>query len=143
MEISRRAVLTASVYNEKDILEAAEFPYIGRMQEFLKDRFGLSEEDVKLCGEILVDVQEGRQKLGQVLKQYEKNILAEADRERKNYLAYVKSIGLTPDFAVVDSQLYGTTQYYLGKLLGKRLKGYYFCVCKDKTNIMITVQGIL
>lgn len=134
MEISRRAVMNTSIYNEKDILEAAEFPYMGRMQEFLKDRFGLSEEDIKLCGESFVDVQKGRKKLRDVLKQYEWNILAEADRERKNYLAYIKSVGLTSDFAVVDSQLYGTTQYYLGKLLGKRLKGYYFCVCKDKTN---------
>ncbi|MDE6567435.1 MAG: hypothetical protein K2K70_06860 [Lachnospiraceae bacterium] len=134
MEISRRAVLITSIYDEKDILEVSDFPYIGSINDFLNDRFGVLKEDVSLSEEECIEINESKENLHRVLKQYKADILSEADRERKNYLDYVESIGLTSEFAVVDSQLYGTTQYYLGKLLGKKLKGYYFCVCKDKTN---------
>lgn len=37
-------------------------------------------------------------------------------------------------YAVVDSQFYGSTQYYLGKMLHKRLTGYYFCACLEEDN---------
>lgn len=134
MEISRRVVLATSIYDEKDILEVAGFPYIGSIKDFLYDRFGVSKEDEGVCEEDCAEINESMQNLQEVVKQYKADILSEADRERKNYLAYAKSIGLTSGFAVVDSQLYGTTQYYLGKLLDEKLKGYYFCVCKDKSN---------
>lgn len=134
MEISRRVVLATTIYDEQDILEVAGFPYVGSIRDFLYDRFGVSKEDEGLCEEDCAEINGSKQNLQEVVKQYKADILSEADRERKNYLAYVKAIGLTSDFAIVDSQLYGTTQYYLGKLLGEKLKGYYFCVCKDKTN---------
>lgn len=134
MEISRRAILATAIYDEKDILKIAEFPYTGSKKEFLNDRFGVLKEDAKLWGEDCTEINGSKQNLQEVLKQYKADILSEADRERKNYLAYIQSMGVTSDFAIVDSQLYGTTQYYLGRLLGEKLKGYYFCVCKDKTN---------
>ena len=35
---------------------------------------------------------------------------------------------------MVDSQFYGSTQYYLGKILHRRLTGYYFCACLEEDN---------
>lgn len=134
MEISRRVVLTASICDEEDMLKVAEFPYIGNMKNFLKDRFGIWKEDLKPCEQFVVETGGNKQQLQEILKQIKSDILLEADREKKNYLAYLDSIGLISGFAIVDSQLHGTTQYYLGKMLGEKLKGYYFCVCKDKTN---------
>lgn len=134
LETSRRAVLTASIWDREDIYEVAEFPYIGNVGDFLQDRFGVSVEDKDLWAKDFGYTNEDKRKLRDILEKYEKEILLEAGRERHNYLAYLDSVGLESDFAIIDSQLYGTTQFYLGKLLGKKLKGYYFCVCQDKTN---------
>lgn len=134
LETSRRAVLVASIQDKEDIYEVAEFPYIGHMSNFLQDRFGVSVEDKDLAVKDFGYTNENKQELLEILEKYEKEILLEASKERHNYLAYLDSIGLDSNFAIIDSQLYGTTQFYLGKLLGKKLKGYYFCVCQDKTN---------
>ncbi len=134
MEISRRAVLTASICNEEDMWKVAEFPYVGSVKNFLKDRFGIWKEDLEHCEKSAIEMVKNKQGSKAVLEQFKSDILLEAERERNNYLTYLDSIGLTSDFAIIDSQLHGTTQYYLGKMLGEKLKGYYFCVCKDKTN---------
>lgn len=117
LETSRRAVMTASIRNEPDIAGIADFPYKGGRKEFFHDRFGIdvpdAEKDVSF---------------------YAKEILEEAGRERRNYLRYLESLGIREDCAVVDSQLYGSTQFYLGKLMGRKLRGYYCCVCLDGSN---------
>lgn len=133
MEISRRVVLTASICDEEDIQRVADFPYVGSIKSFLKDRFGISAKQSKLR-ELSAEMSGNKRELQEILMEFKEEILSEAVREKRNYLKYMDSIGLTSDFAIVDSQLHGTTQYYLGKMLGKGLKGFYFCVCKDKTN---------
>ena len=70
----------------------------------------------------------------EVLECYFNSILEEAEQERKNYIKYLSELGLRTDFAIVDSLLYGTTQYYLGKILDRRIIGYYFCACLEETN---------
>lgn len=130
-ETSRRVVLTSSIQDDKDILEVASFPYKGNMADFMQDRFGVTVDDENLQN-MYSNEDEKRQRA--ILKKYEEDILREADRERHNYMTYLHSLGMQRDFAIVDSQLYGTTQYYLGKLLEKKLNGYYFCVCLDNTN---------
>lgn len=134
MEASRRAVLTASIKDRSDIYEVADFPYVGSIKDFLYDRFGVCIENKDQYETRNIDVRNNKKVIEDVLKQYEKEILEESSRERRNYITYLKSIGLNSDFTVIDSQLYGTTQYYLGKMLGKELDGYYFCVCLDGTN---------
>ena len=117
LETSRRAVMTASIRNEPDIAGIAGFPYKGGRKEFFHDRFGIDVPDAE-----------------QDVSFYTKEILAEAGRERRNYLRYLESLGIREDCAVVDSQLYGSTQFYLGKLMGRKLRGYYCCVCLDGSN---------
>jgi len=132
METSRRAVLTAAIRDKKDINEVAEFPYIGSVESFLYDRFGVSIENETLQQRAYADVD--KYELENILERYEKEILSEARREKNNYMKYLESLGLSSDFVIIDSQLYGTTQYYLGKMLDRRLSGYYFCACLDETN---------
>lgn len=132
METSRRVVLTAAIKDRKDINEVAEFPYKGSVESFLYDRFGVSIENETLQQRAYADVD--KYELENILERYEKEILSEARREKNNYMKYLESLGLSSDFVIIDSQLYGTTQYYLGKMLDRRLSGYYFCVCLDETN---------
>lgn len=135
LEISRRAVMVAAIQDLKDVYEVAEyFPYTGNLKDFLKDRFGVIIDDRRLEEIDYKYAKENKPILQEVLKKYEKEILSEASRERHNYLTYLEKMKISTDFAVIDSQLYGAAQYYLGKLLGKNLKGYYFCACLDKAN---------
>lgn len=131
LEISRRFVLAASVKDIQDIREVAQFPYVGSVVDFLKSRFGINvtnEELEKVEWAIQSEANE------QWLELYSDKILQEAEREKKNYMDYLETLGLDSDFAIVDSQLYGSTQYYLGKLLDRKLSGYYFCACLQQTN---------
>ena len=42
----------------------------------------------------------------------------------------------------MDSLLYGNTQYYLGKMLQKRIKGYYFAAFLDENNKCFRFQDM-
>ncbi len=130
LEISRRAVWNASIYEEEDIYKVADFPYIGNFKQFLEDRFGIFGEEDSVAS-ISID---SKAILKKELYSYKDKILKRSQEERKNYLNYFESCNINDDFAVVDSQFYGSTQYYLGKLLGKRLKGYYLCACTSSNN---------
>lgn len=134
MEISRRAVMTASIRSERDARDLLEFPYRGSAADFLKDRFGLKITDRKLC-ETQWSVFSGTEQMkDELFEHYSDFMLEEAEWERRNYIKYLSGLELKKDFAIVDSQLYGTTQYYLGKILDRRVRGYYFCVCLEETN---------
>ncbi len=117
LETSRRAVMTASIRSKEDIAEIAAFPYRGDRNEFFHDRFGIDVPDADKPVEFYADA-----------------ILEEAGRERKNYLRYLDTLGIKENCAIVDSQLYGSTQFFLGRMLGRRFRGYYFCVCLDESN---------
>jgi hypothetical protein len=82
----------------------------------------------------MTEVQNDKESLTKLIDQYKNAILERCELERKNYLDYLKSIHIDADTALVDSQLYGTIQYYLGHLLGCRLTGYYMCCKLDETN---------
>jgi len=136
LEISRRAVWNASIFTEEDIYEIAEFPHAGNIEMFLKDRFGIEplqeivEDDLLLPKKAILKSESKKR----MLQLYRKEILERSRWERVNYRAYFDSLDIGSTYAVVDSQFYGSTQHYLGKVLNKKMKGYYFCVCTEKDN---------
>lgn len=134
LEISRRVVWNASISDEEDIYEIAQFPYIGNLQQFMKDRFGIIVDEEETSWISVSEKQNDKQSLKNLMHQYEKKIFLRSEKERKNYQMYFSSLGIREKYAVVDSQFYGSTQYYLGKVLGKMLKGYYFCACTSSDN---------
>lgn len=117
LETSRRAVLTASIRTKDDIAEVADFPYNGTRKDFFYDRFGIEVSDAEKEPLFYAD-----------------EILKEAERERKNYLRYLETLNIKDDCAVIDTMLYGTVQYYLGKVLRRNFLGYYLCVRLDSAN---------
>lgn len=130
LEISRRAIMSASTRTRDDIKQIVDFPYKGTTAEFLLNRFNIK----KTC-----DL-----KPNEAAEIYEKEILRKTALERKSYLKYFFSkVGQKEKFAVIDSWFYGNTQYFLGKLLEKRLQGFYFCVDNQATNVCATFQNML
>ena len=72
LETSRRAVLAASIWDKEDIYEVAQFPYIGNIGDFLRDRYGVSVDDKELCTKFLGNSNRDKQELRIILEKYEK-----------------------------------------------------------------------
>ncbi|MCI8821191.1 MAG: hypothetical protein HFI15_01530 [Lachnospiraceae bacterium] len=134
LEISRRAIMGASVSCKEDIYDLARFPYDGTVKDFFRDRLGVCVEDAAYGNILMADIQKDEKKLFGMLDRYMPEIDCSLKCERKAYWKYFESMGIGDNFAVIDSILYGNTQYYLGKFLGKRTKGYYFSVCLEAGN---------
>lgn len=134
MEISRRAVINAAIEVKDDIYEAAMFPYTGNLSGFLHDRFRVESEDEETLTTAVIDIQKDRDTLEKALGKYADEIYRKASEEREGYLKYISKLGLMPKIGVVDSLLYGNTQYYLGKIMKQKMNGYYFCACLDNDN---------
>lgn len=132
LEISRRAAMVAGIEDKKDIYEVVEFPYDGTLRGFFQERFQIQISELEQ-GEQLFRVVD-KNLLYEMIDKYYENILCEAKREKRNYLQYLEQMDLHIDFAVVDSQLYGSTQYYLSKICKKEITGYYMCACMDESN---------
>ncbi len=134
LEISRRAVWNASISSEEDIYEIADFPYDGSWETFLKERFGISIEEKELPEICVNQIAGNTEMMKKLLHPYKEKILERSKVEKDAYQAYFDTLGLKEEYAVVDSQFYGSTQYYLGKVLNKKLTGYYLCACTEADN---------
>jgi len=143
LEISRRAIVNAAVEKEEDIYETVSFPYMGNLKGFVKDRFGLKIDGLKMADSQMMELQRDDRKLQEGLAECKEKIYQKLSEERENYRAYLSGkVEVKAKIGVVDSLLYGNTQYYLGKVIKKRLQGYYFCVCLDEDNKCIQNQDM-
>ena len=83
MEISRRAVMAASIRSIQEARELLQFPYRGTAADFLNDRFGLNITDKKLCETQWSVFSESESMKDELLECYFNSILEEAEQERK------------------------------------------------------------
>lgn len=135
LDISRRAIMNASIETPDDIYEVAAFPYSGNsLSAFLQDRFRTKINDPEIESISVMNVQKDDKKLSEVLQKYIDKIYDNTQIERRNYCKYLSTLNIKSEIGIVDSWLYGNTQYYFGKLIKKRMHGYYFCACLDKDN---------
>lgn len=65
-----------------------------------------------------------------ILEPYYEDVLDNARREKANYIKYINSLDLDPNSSdcVVDLGYSGTAQFYLSKMLNKKVEGAYFLV---------------
>lgn len=134
LDISRRAVLTASIASINDIYEVINIPYSGSTKDFFLDRFNIQIDEPEIEDKLFEDVKREPECLKRILSKYEVDIYKESKRERLKYIEYVNCLGIDDTCAVVDSQLYGSTQFYLNRILNVKIGGYYMCVCKNGNN---------
>ncbi len=114
---SRRAVVPA-IYTEIDIKEILRQYYKGSIKNLLYSRFGVYTTD-----ERYVEMPRDIEKVLSILDN--KEILERAKIERENYKKYINKF--SDKYAVVDVGYSGTIQYYLSKMLNKKIDGYYIC----------------
>lgn len=124
---SRRAVSVAAIRSAEDILLLAGRGFQGTCGELLQRRYGVNPrrddvlKDREVKGAPACDIRE-------YVLSYREEIFLQAERERRDYLAYLNRLGLLNEKkqAIFDFVAGGTVQYFMQKLLNKRLKGTYF-----------------
>lgn len=127
---SRRTVTVASISNVVDIAEILMKPYNTFKGQLLSTRFGIDPISADLQSLDSAISTQNSKEVEQYIGEYQESILQNAKRERINYLAYMKKIGLTGAKRVLlyDFCSRGTIQHYLSKLLGSdiQIDGIYF-----------------
>ncbi|MFN7093802.1 MAG: rhamnan synthesis F family protein [Burkholderiales bacterium] len=123
---SRRAASVASIGTSADIDEIVKRSYEGELAGLLNNRFGLNLEPGLMPQQ--VNLPKDFPKIQPKVANYYEPILQQAQIEREAYLHYIRQIGLdtSQKTAVVDLGYSGSIQYYLAKMLGSNLHGYYF-----------------
>lgn len=124
---SRRATSVAQIKEVKDIQDLFKTKYEGSLSTLLSERFGL--ENIEMDSDIEVTLPRDRALVMQNLLKLTHNILEESKKEKDLYLKYIyQTVGTNMDWekaVLVDVGYSGTIQYYLMKILGKRLDGCY------------------
>ena len=132
VRVSRRAVTVASIKDDEDIIRVATRGYSGTFRDMLMDRFGIADcgnghdRDVKMYSP---------QELRDTVLEYRIGILEEVERERENYLVYLKRFGIdddsVDDVVFFDFITSGTVPYNLSRIIGRDVT----CMCFATMNL--------
>ena len=121
---SRRAVLAAAVWNEKDISHVAGMDFWGSIRQLLRKRFHVDADGG--AEEIRA---EDSEMLKRYLKRYQQDILKQSAKERDSYVRYISQTGVPEHkkIAFIDFVAAGKVQNGLEKLVPeKEFLGFYF-----------------
>lgn len=136
---SRRAVTVAALTNEDDILAMLSDSFDTTKGELLLVRFGIFPDKTDVEALEKVSSTYNPDDAIQFILRYQDRILENAKRERSNYIAYLKKIGLLHAKKVVlyDFCSKGTVQFGLSKLLGSDVDilGMYFATLDLKNDV--------
>lgn len=120
---SRRMASVAALRSQEDALELLQDDFSGTPEQLLRLRFGLDHNDAS-SEEIITNKDP---EAATLVTKYMPRILVNAQEERKAYVRYIESLGISSDTptAVADLGIKGTIQYALQRLLRRSLFGYY------------------
>lgn len=128
---SRRAVSVAAINDEKDIREILTQYYKGTCTNLIDARLGyklpieFNDQMVQMPNDIDVVMD--------MLSPYINDIIIQANKEKDMYKKYIENVVNTNYHSVViDVGYSGTIQYYLTKLMNKKIDGNYLCTWIDK-----------
>lgn len=126
---SRRCVSVACIESREDIYKILDIEYYGDIKHLFKVRFNLDIKERNFNVIINPDGSGNKNDVISIVNKYEKEILESAKNERKNYLKYIKkNVKNSENSIVVDLGYSGTTQFFLSKLLNRKIAGKYLIV---------------
>ena len=120
-DASRIVCGRACIEDLKDIQWIMSPPFSCSGRQLLVDRFSLTEQEAS-------DVyEESYDSVYDYVKAHQQKIYQKSEELRKNYLKYMKRIGLMENgkYAFFDFVSCGTCQYFLGRIVPFRLEGLY------------------
>lgn len=128
---SRRAVSYAYCKTNKDLLELLDMEFHGTISDLFIKRYGFVLE---YENNTIINLPNDKDIISEIVLSNSKELLKNAAIERREYLNYInkdfsKIINNSP--CIIDLGYSGTTQYYLSKLLNKKIDGYYFALTNN------------
>ncbi len=128
---SRRAVSVPAIADDEDLEELLSQKYEGSFSNLLQERLGLTKHEGDV--EYQIDYSFDIKRLMELVTPYKDELFANAAKEKNAYMNYIKEqIGDATDVAVVDVGFAGTIQYFLMKLTGRDIGGYYLGLHSNK-----------
>ncbi|MDO4188985.1 MAG: hypothetical protein Q4D29_08325 [Lachnospiraceae bacterium] len=136
--ISRRAAMMANAMDNETLNNLINFPYNGYFADYMKSRLNIVVDSrTKDINDKYVIIPTDIHKIINSIYLYEKEIENEISVERISYMKYITSnfnMNETTKLGCVDLGYYGTNQYYLQKILGKKIIGYCLYACLSEKN---------
>ena len=133
--VSRAVCTSAGVENEDDVLYATKhYAWDGGLEGFLEHRFQLPAEEIQ-------PPREGESKESYA-RRHMPAILRSSAEKRKRYRAYLQSEGIARGMriGIFDFVAAGTCQYWMEKILGQPMQGYYFLRVFDPYKAKLAIQ---
>lgn len=140
LPISRRLIYIATIENEEDFKRVVEFPYVGTFKDYMYSRFNIVvDHNSQEYNNTLINAVSDADKILTWITPYEDEIKKEIMWERNNYIKYLEKMNLFTNekYGTVDLGYYGTNQFYLQKLLNRKMKGYCLTACLSEKNVYI------
>lgn len=131
--ISRRLILLSSCDGED--IELVKFPYVGIFRDYLLDRFDIEVDPYDENKDKQISLPNDFELVCVYLKPYDEQIKKKIKYDKANYSKYLNMVKVCDDDAVVDLWYYGNNQYYLEKMIGNKVDGYYMLLNKNETNV--------
>ncbi len=138
---SRRAVVLPCFEDFSDISASLGIVFSGTISELLKHRFGIVDESAD--NSRIFKLPTDKNKVSELLKSYQTEILKNAAIEKKAYTGYIKSLGLSgkEKIGIVDVGFAGTIQKYLSKIMDNELVGLYMVTNEHARKNKIRTYG--
>lgn len=128
IHVSRRAVIPATFFNFKDILNSfSRHRFRGKIKELFLKRFNLNFKNYKDQKIISTLVPRDFKYLKNYLKPYKNYILNQAKKQRENFLLYLKKkLKTKKSIFIVDPGYFGSAQIAIEKISEFRMRGLYW-----------------
>ncbi len=125
---SRRAVSVAAIKSTDDTDVLLDKYYSGSLKNLFKSRFGYKID----CFDQQIELPKDKKVVIDLFEKEKEKYFASISEEQKEYKKYASSIiDKYKKPVVVDLGYSGTIQYYLSKVMNKKIPGYYFVTEKN------------
>ena len=127
---SRRAITVPNFSTKEDMINILNTQYNGTLKKLFFYRLGYNYNGKDKT----ITLPKEKNKVKKIIEEKEQEILQIAKRENANYKKYLnKSLKdwNKKDFCVIDLGYSGTVQYFLSKMLNRKISGKYFVVSNN------------
>ncbi len=136
-ESSRILLWNVSIRSESDIATALRaIPFSGTYRDLFKTRLNIEIDDDAAD----MEYKEESPELDEIIAKNADRIIRNAFEQRLRYTAYLQKVLYGDGVAIVDISYYGSIQFYINRLLGKNLPGYYMTACMKNSNPYFSKQ---
>lgn len=129
---SRRSISVPAIESVQDIRGILDQYYEGSFSNLMKSRLGINIADYFSNCDTHIVMGRDLDKVMGIIEPCIDDILKKAKDEKQNYMEYINSLEHSENPYVVDVGYSGTIQYYLSKMLNKKIGGIYLSTMPEK-----------